>query len=801
MKKLSFLLLLQLAVWAGFAQDKLSGVVTGDGEKLAGASVVLENTYNGVSTLSDGSFEFKNLAAGDYTVKVSFIGFTSKELNVKLNSDEFVEIELIRSTVFTDEVQITSTRAGNNTPVAFTNLSKDALNDLKSGQDIPYLLSLTPSLVESSEAGTGIGYTSFRIRGTDPTRINVTIDGVPLNDSESQGVFWPNMPDFASSVDNVQIQRGVGTSTNGAAAFGATINFQTEKVNKKSYAELNSIAGSYGTLKNSVKVGSGLINDHFTFDARLSKLNSDGFVDYGFSDHKSFFMAAGYHTEKSTLKAKIIHGDQKTGITWWGNPDVENLGRTYNPAGEYTDEFGNPQYYKNQTDNYKQTHSILNYSTKLSDILHFNTSIHYTKGEGFYEQYKEDEDYSDYGLENVTIGDETLNSTDLIRRKWLDNDFYGMVFGLNYQKNKLDFTFGGGWNQYDGDHFGNIIWMRNAGNSEIDYEWYLNNGKKTDYNLYAKTNYQITEVLNAYGDVQFRGINYDIRGIDDDRIDMTMSHNFTFLNPKVGLFAALNDKNSVYASFALAHREPTRANFKEAKGDPESTPKAESLFDYEVGYKFNSTRATFGANFYYMFYQDQLVPTGEKSSVGYDIMTNVDESYRLGIELVGGIQLAKWIKWDANLTLSSNKIKDYTEYAAYYDEDWNEYTDSKYLGTTNISYSPDVIASSIVNITPFKNFGVSLMSKYVGVQYFDNTSSEDRKIDDYFVNNLRFDYTIKGSIFESISLFSQINNLFNLEYSNNAYGGNWYEQGTEQTWAYYFPQAGTNYLFGVNSSF
>ncbi len=792
---------MQLCVFAAMAQNKLSGVVKGNGENLAGASVVLKDTYYGVSTQADGSFEFKNLKNGAYTVVVSFIGFESKVIEVKLSSDKSVEIDLTPNVVFTDEVLITSTRAGNKTPVAFTNLSKDELTKKKSGQDIPYLLSTTPSLVESSEAGAGIGYTSFRIRGTDPTRINVTIDGVPLNDSESQGVFWPNMPDFASSVDNVQIQRGVGTSTNGAAAFGATINFQTEKINKQSYAEINSVAGSFNTFKNSVKVGSGLINDHFTFDARYSKLNSDGFIDYGFSDHKSFFMAAGYHTDKSSLKAKIIHGDQRTGITWWGNPDVENLGRTYNPAGEYTDEYGNKQYYEDQTDNYKQTHFILNYSTKLSEAMHFNLSGHYTKGEGFYEQYKEDENYADYGLSDITIGDETLTSTDLIRRKWLDNHFYGMVLGLNYQKNNLDFTFGGGWNQYDGDHFGDIIWMRYAGKSEKGYEWYLNNGKKTDYNVYTKANYQLSEVLSAYADVQLRGINYDITGIDDDLVDMSMSHNFTFVNPKMGLFAQLDNKNSVYASFALAHREPTRANFKEAKGDPAATPKAESLFDYEAGYKFNSARATFGANFYYMFYNDQLVPTGEKSSVGYDIMTNVDKSYRLGIELVGGIQLAQWIKWDANLTLSSNKIKDYTEYAVYYDEDWNEYIDSKYLGTTNISYSPEVIASSTLGITPFRNFGVSLISKYVGDQYFDNTSSEDRKIDAYFVNNLRFDYTVKGSIFENIYLFAQINNLLNAAYSNNGYGGNWYEQGVEQTWKYYFPQAGTNYLFGINLKF
>jgi iron complex outermembrane receptor protein len=799
MKKFSLMLLLQLMAVIAFGQMNLTGLVKGDGEVLAGASVVIEKSFYGVSTRANGSFEFKNLKPGNYTLLVSFVGFEPQEVPVSVPTTEPLEINLKASNFFTDEVQITATRAGNKTPVAFTNLSKQELDANNSGQDIPYLLGITPSLVQSSEAGAGIGYTSFRIRGTDPTRINVTIDGVPLNDSESQGVFWPNMPDFASSVENVQIQRGVGTSTNGAAAFGATINFQTQNVNPNSYAEITSMAGSFNTFKNSVKVGTGIINDHFTFDARFSKLNSDGYIDYGFSDHKSMFMAAGYHTEKSSVKAKIIHGDQRTGITWWGNPDVEGLGRTYNPAGEYVDEYGQTQYYEDQTDNYKQTHFILNYSSKLSESLHFNTSLHYTRGKGYYEQYKQDESFPDYGLEDVVLtGGEIISTTDLIRQKWLDNHFYGMVFGLSYQKEALNFTLGGGWNKYDGDHYGNITWMRYAGKSEKDYEWYLNNGKKTDYNLYAKTSYQLTGVLSAYADIQLRGINYDITGIDDDRVDMTMNHDFLFVNPKLGLFAQLDAKNAVYASFALAHREPTRANFKEAKGDPASTPSDEALYDYEAGYKFNGNTSAFGANLYYMFYRDQLVPTGEKSSVGYDIMTNVDKSYRLGIELTGGLKITTWLKWDANLTLSSNKIIDYVDHTSGAGGDGVNF---KELGNTDISYSPNVIANNIVSVMPFSNFDIKLISKYVGEQHFDNTSSTDRVIEAYFVNDLRFDYSLDNVLFSQVNLFAQINNLFDAKYSNNAYGGHWYENGKDYTWAYYFPQAGTNFMLGASFTF
>jgi len=806
LRRIAFLLILQFLSFAAISQITVKGKVTDQkGNPLPGAAVVIKGSMYGVSTNTKGEYQIDNLKPGFYEFVASFLAFESLSQEVDLKADMSLDFVLENSAILADEVIVSATRAGNKAPVALTNISKDDLRKQNTGQDIPYQLSLTPSLVESSEAGNGVGYSAMRIRGTDATRINVTVNGVPLNDSESQGVFWVNMPDFASSVDNIQIQRGVGTSTNGAAAFGASINFQTETVNKDPYAEVQSLAGSFNTFRNTFKAGTGLIDGKYSFDARYSRLKSDGFVDRAFSDHESFFMTGAYYTEKSLLKLNIMSGDQKTGISWWGNPQIENPefenpDRRYNPAGEYTDEAGTTHYYDNQTDNYKQTHYQLFYSQELTTNLNMNAALHYTKGKGFYEQYKEDASYSDYGIANPEIGDVVLSETDLTRQKWLKNDFYGATYSLNYRKNIISTSIGGAWNHYDGDHFGNVLWAANGG-FDNNYQWYLNNGEKTDYNTFAKINYDLSSQLNAYADVQYRHITYIMEGHDDDLSILDQEHKFDFINPKAGLFYTIDDKNTAYASFGLAHREPTRTNFKDANGDPLSTPKQEQLFDYEFGYTHTSSSATFGLNLYYMYYRDQLVPTGEKSAVGSDIMTNVDKSYRAGIELIWGVQLAKNLKWDANLTLSRNRIKDFVEFSAYYDENWAESIQGKELGSTHISYSPEVIGSSIISYSPLKGMSLNFISKYVGEQFFDNTSSEDRKLDAYFVNNFRFDYSFTALGVKNIAFQLQVNNVFDIEYENNAYGGNWYEQGTENTWKYYYPQAGVNFMAGLSLRF
>ncbi|WP_321516966.1 TonB-dependent receptor [Marinifilum fragile] len=813
LRRATLLIVLQFVCFIGFSQLNLKGKVTDkSGNALPGAAIAVKGTYLGTVANSYGEYQFTNLKAGEYQFVISFLGYETQENSVKLTESKNLDFKLNPTAIMADEVIVAATRAGNKAPVAVTNLGGEEVRKQNTGQDIPYQLSLTPSLVESSEAGNGVGYSALRIRGTDASRINVTINGVPLNDSESQGVFWVNMPDFASSVDNIQIQRGVGTSTNGAAAFGATINFQTETVNAEPYAEVQSVAGSFNTFRNTFKAGTGLINGKFSFDARYSKLKSDGFVDRAFTDHESFFASGTYYTERSMLKFNIISGDQKTGISWWGNPNINTddpndyEDRRYNPAGEYTDENGVTRYYDNQTDNYKQTHYQLFYSQELTSNLNLNAALHYTKGKGFYEQFQDDDndyhttDYKSYGLTNPTVDGKEVTKTDLTRQKWLKNDFYGFTYSLNYRKNKVDASFGGAWNRYDGDHFGNILWAQKGGVPN-GHQWYLNTGEKTDYNVFAKMNVELSDKLNAYGDVQYRHISYDMDGTDDDLLPLVQEHKFDFFNPKVGLYYTLNDRNSAYASFGVAHREPTRANFKDAKGDPNSYPVDESLFDYELGYNYKSKNATFGVNLYYMYYRDQLVPTGEKNSVGYDIMTNVDKSYRAGVELIWGVQILPTLKWDANLTLSRNRIKDFVEYSTYYDENWNEEYKGKELGDTDISYSPEKVGSSILTWTPAKGFDVSFVSKYVGEQYFDNTASADRKLDAYHVHNLRLNYSIKPSWMKEIAFQLSINNVLDAKYENNAYGGNWYEQGVEKTWKYYYPQAGTNVLAGVTLRF
>jgi len=801
------LLVLQFVSFIGFSQVSVTGKITDkNGNSLPGAAIAIKGTYLGTVANSYGEYQFNNLKEDNYKLVVSFLGFEDQEKTVKLNESKVVNFELSASAILADEVIVAATRAGNKAPVAVTNLSGDDVRKQNTGQDIPYQLSLTPSLVESSESGNGVGYSALRIRGTDASRINVTVNGVPLNDSESQGVFWVNMPDFASSVDNIQIQRGVGTSTNGAAAFGATINFQTETVNTKPYAEVQSVGGSFNTFRNTFKAGTGLINGKFSFDARYSKLKSDGYVDRAFSDHESFFASGTYYTERSMLKFNVISGDQKTGISWWGNPnintddpdDVED--RRYNPAGEYTDENGITRYYDNQTDNYKQTHYQLFYSQELTSNLNMNAALHYTKGKGYYEQYKEDEEYDEYGVTNPVVGGEMISETDLIRQKWLKNDFYGLTYSMNYRKNSIDASFGGAWNRYEGDHFGDIIWAQNGG-IDNDYQWYFNDGKKTDYNVFVKLNVELSEKWNAYGDVQYRHISYEMDGTDDDLKPLVQEHKFDFFNPKMGLYYTINDRNSAYASFGVAHREPTRANYKNAKEKPELMPVDETLFDYELGYTFKSVKATFGVNLYYMYYRDQLVPTGVKNQVGDDIMVNVDKSYRAGIELIWGVQILPTLKWDANLTLSKNRIENFIEYSKDYDENWVEFDKVTELGKTEISYSPEAVGSSILTWTPSEGFDVSFISKYVGEQYFDNTSNTERKLDDYNVHNLRFNYRINPTWLKEIAFQLSINNVLDAKYENNAYGGNWYEQGVENTWRYYYPQAGTNVLAGVTLRF
>ena len=810
MKKLFCILLLilhSLISEASLFQDSLftiKGKVTDNSSAaLSGAGVMIEESNLGVYTDSEGFYSFTGLKVGVYKLRFSFLGYESEVREQVLKGDLVLNVSLTQKAFLTDDVTVSSTRAGEHSPLAYSTIDKELIRNQNAGMDMPYLLSLTPSLVETSEAGNGIGYTSLRIRGTDGNRINVTIDGIPLNDPESQQVFWVDLPDLASSVENIQVQRGAGTSTNGAGAFGATISIQTTNPHNEPFAEINSSVGSFNTIKNVVSAGSGLLGGKFALQMRYSDIKSDGYISRTGSDHRSAYINSVLRSGRSLLKTNIILGEEHTGIGWWGVPkEMLTIDRRYNPAGEYTDMDGITRYYSNESDNYMQNHFQLIYSLKISNQLIFNTALHYTKGKGYYEEYREDQSFSNYGLPSVNIGDSVITSSDLIRRKWMSNDFYGAVYSLKYQSNRLEAIAGGGINSYMGDHYGKIIWMRNAGNAEKDYRWYLNESLKAEISLYAKVTYSLTDELSVFGDLQYRYIDYSMEGPDDDLKDITQDHSFGFFNPKGGLFYSISPGQDAYLSFSVANREPTRSDFKEASGDANSTPEPETLYDTEIGYKLRTGKSIFGVNLYGMIYKDQLVPTGELSDVGYSIMTNVSKSYRAGLEISAGISPADFLNWNLNMTLSRNRILGFTEhYVDYNTSDWTEANISKELGDVSIAYSPSVTGTSDLAFRITARLNAHIISKYVGLQYIDNTMDTERTIDPYFVNNLKIDFNPVIKNMKGFELQLVINNILNRLYESNGYGGNWYEDGIEKSWSYYFPQAGINYMFRLSIMF
>jgi iron complex outermembrane receptor protein len=711
------------------------------------------------------------------------------------------------------EVEIVSTRATEKTPVAYSNMSKQEIDAFNFGQDIPLLLTLSPSVIATSDAGSGIGYTGFRIRGTDANRINITTNGIPLNDSESHGVFWVNMPDFASSLQDLQIQRGVGTSTNGAGAFGASINMKTETIPLKAYGELAGSYGSFNTTKATFKTGSGIIQNHWALDVRLSSITSDGFIDRATTDLKSYFAQGAYFNENTLLKLITFGGNEKTYHAWDGVPgDILPENRRYNPCGYMGDDSnGKPFYYEDQNDVYQQTHYQLSLLQKLNPDLNLNLALHYTKGGGYYEEYKSERKLVEYGLTPfVNNAGETVKKSDLVRQKWLDNDFYGGIFSFDYTKNSWNVSLGGGVNQYEGDHFGYVKWVKGyAGDKAFspNHEYYRSTGKKTDANIYLKGNYQFTSQLNFYGDLQYRFIDYNIQGKNsswDDRIGdmqhLDVQEKFNFFNPKVGLFYRIDKANNLYASLAVANREPNRNNYVDAAENEIS--KSEHLLDYELGYKLTGTNFSAGVNFYYMEYKDQLVLTGKVNEIGEALTSNIPDSYRAGVEIVLGAKIAPWLKWNGNLTLSDNKIKNFTEYV----EDWETGAfEPEFLGTTPIAYSPDITVGSLFSAN-YQSWSAGLQSNYVGKQYLDNTGSEDRKIDPYFVSNLHLGYTFRLKGMKSLGINLLVNNIFNEKYETSGYVWYTWLEGSGSNRVRnndlrYFPQAGTNVLVSATMSF
>ena len=683
-----------------------------------------------------------------------------------------------------DEVLVSAIRITKKTPVSFNDLDKKEIAKRNLGQDIPILMNYLPSVVTTSDAGNGFGYTGIRVRGSDATRVNVTINGIPYNDSESHGTFWVNMPDFASSVESLQLQRGVGTSTNGAGAFGASLNMLTDSYSQKSAGEISNSFGSFNSRKHTVKFSSGLMNDHFELAGRVSNLKSDGYIDRASSDLKSYFLQGTYVGKTTLLKALVFGGTEKTYQSWNGiDGETLKTDRTFNSAGIFTDENGNERFYDNETDNYQQDHYQLHWNEKITKNWSTNLAFHYTKGKGYFENYKENTPVEGYeNVEATEIVDDGYGNlvpgTDLIRQKWLDNDFYGATFSTNYKKEKFDFLFGGGWNKYLGDHFGKVIWARNASSFELGDTYYDDYGYKTDGTIFAKANYQLTKEVSLFGDLQYRRVNYKANGVQEDFLNET----FHFFNPKTGLTYSVNSKNEFYFSFAIANREPNRTDYEggiQPNGGQAAKP--EKLNDFELGWRCNSNKLKFNTNLYYMIYKDQLILTGNLDDVGNPIRSNSEKSYRLGLEIDATIALSKKLVVRPNITFSENKNQDLN-------------VAGEKFGNKNIAFSPSMIAGNSFVFQPFESLQINWLSKFVGEQFMNNIESPEAKLESYFVNDLNITYEYKTkSLFKSIVFSGLVNNILDKKYVSNGY--------MYDVYPYYYPQAGINFLAGITLKF
>jgi iron complex outermembrane receptor protein len=681
-----------------------------------------------------------------------------------------------------EEVLISGVRAKDKNPITFTNVSKTQIAPRNLGQDIPILLNYLPSVVTTTDAGAGIGYTYMRVRGSDGSRINVTLNGVPFNDSESQGTFFVNLPDFASSLESIQLQRGVGTSTSGAGAFGASLNLQTKATQQNSYAEIANSIGSFGTRKHTLAFGTGLHNN-FEMNARISKIKSDGFIDRASSDLFGYYFDANYITKSTIIKAIAFGGKEKTYQAWNGIEDEEKLknDRTYNSAGQYTDEFGNTQFYDDETDNYWQNHFQLHWNEKLTSKWQSNLALHYTLGKGYFEQYREDELFSDYVLPDFN----GITSTDLVRKRWLDNAFYGTTFSLNYKNTTTDIIIGGAANKYEGKHFGEVVWTQYYVPNSNKY--YDNFGNKNDVNFYTKASQQIGK-FNVFADLQYRMVFYEANSIKFNDVNDT----FRFFNPKAGITYTLNPASSIYGYFGIANKEPRRDDYESGSVKPER------LEDFELGYKFKNNKTALNINAFYMKYQNQLVATGALNDVGSPVFENSGKSYRAGIEIEGAIKIIPKVMLQPNLTLSTNKNEDF-----YFERD-GVLTN---LGNTNIAYSPNMVIGNVLTYSPVKTLQISLLTKFVGEQYMGNIDAEKSILPDYTTSDLNINYEWKiNKGIKSIVFSGLINNIFDRTYESNGYfytyNDNWSGPGISTIEGVgFYPQAGINFLAGMNLKF
>ena len=801
-----FITIFLTAVSALNAQFTFSGTVKDPGgQPIPGASVRIVGTFLATATDANGMYNFNNLSQKEIVVEVSSIGFLTQRDRFTLPDASKKDWKLEPQNYLSNEVVIQATRADEKSAMAFTTLSKEEIKNQNFGQDIPFLLSTQPGVVVNSDAGTGIGYTGIRVRGSDPTRINVTVNGIPMNDAESHGLFWVNMPDFASSVSSMQLQRGVGTSTNGAGAFGATLNLQTNDFKGKPYASYTGSAGSFNTLRHSFEAGTGLVNG-FTFDVRMSKINSDGFINRASSDLKSFYVTGGWYGKKTSIRANIFSGREKTYQAWYGVPqDSIATNPTYNPAGLYYSADGKELFYDNETDNYQQDHYQLFFNHEPSQNLQFNVALHYTRGRGYYEQYRQQDDLSDYGAsplvygaqtvisgnDTIAVPGDTISTTDLIRQRWLDNHFYGTVFsGIWQVNNKWRLIFGGGANRYEGAHFGDVIWAQYGDALPRNTRYYENDAVKTDVNVYLKSNYEIVSNLNFFVDLQYRAVNYDFLGFNDLLQSVQQQVPLNFFNPKAGLTWDVNNRHRFFLSTSVANREPVRDDFTQSSVN--SRPLPERLVDTELGYRFNQRVFKAGVTAYFMDYSNQLVLTGQINDVGAYNRVNIASSYRAGAEFEWEWQVMSKLAFSGNFVYSVNKIDSFTEFVDDYDT--GEQLQFQYTNT-NIAFSPNITSAATISWKPFSFLRFDLVNRYVGEQFLDNTSSKDRKLDDFAVTDFRLNYSIKLKEGRAIELSYQLANVLDQLYAPNGYTFSGFSGGTRLNFNYLYPQAGRNSMF------
>lgn len=786
MKHLITILCIALSINLG-AQElfTLSGKVTDGSKPYPGVSVVVKGTTIGTTTDTNGQFTL-TLKKGKYTLIISAIS-TPKEVKTVVTKNSFISIDMAQSFVVLEEVLVAAVRVKETSPVTHSNVSKETLEKRNLGQDIPILLNYLPSVVTTSDAGAGIGYTGIRVRGSDATRVNITINGIPYNDAESQGTFWVNMPDFTSSTESMQLQRGVGTSTNGSGAFGASLNLLTDAISENSYGEISNSFGSYNTRKHTVKFSTGKINDHIEFAGRFSKIDSDGYIDRAWSDLKSYFLQAAYVDDNTLIKALTFGGYEKTYQAWYGvtKEEIETLGRTYNPYS-----------YENEIDNYKQDHYQLHWNEKLSENWSTNIGLNYTYGRGYYEQFKENQDFADYNLSPITIGGETIDKTDLIRRRWLDNDFYVINANATYKNEQLEFIFGTSLSKYDGDHFGEIIWAEFASNSQIRDRYYESTTEKNDSNIFGKLTYRLNNSWTLFTDLQTRFVKFKTNGLTSDRDPINVNKKYSFFNPKAGITFKANNYNSFYASYAIANKEPNRNDFENGINT------SEKLNDFELGWRFNNNAIKVNTNFYYMQYKNQLVLTGAIDDTGAQLRATSGKSYRLGLEIDAQIKLSNKFSILPNIAISSNKNINFV--APINGELVN-------LGDTNLAFSPTIVIGNSITYKPVNNLQLSFLSKYVGEQTMGNlqsTVSTNDILTSYFVNDFNASFEIiPTKIFKSIMISALVNNIFNIKYISNGYyytyDDTWSVAGETTTvdGAGYYPQATRNFLVGVTLKF